>query len=310
MLPTYRRQDVLRQALEHIQAQTTNLSDLEVLVYDNGSTNDSRSIAEAFSQTLNLTYCLNAPGHGLGYSLSRGLKEANGEIVTELNDDALIPPDFISRITAIFETDAKIGVVGVQAIEKDYESDSRPIGVIDTKALDVVGNFNQPTSGPVEVEHVYGFCYAYRQELRGLGAEHDSVLLARDYSSGNRIETDQCLTAASLGYRVVYDGSIEVVHLAKPRPDFDERSLKWKLNHWRNTQYLYLKHFGLFGRNWLAIRFALQDLGALSLLRQPNKTNWMYFWTGIKARISALWHWAKFCRINKRMSHRTRTNPV
>jgi glycosyltransferase involved in cell wall biosynthesis len=309
-LPTYRRQEVLKKALEHIQNQTIDLQDLEVLIYDNGSTDDSRNIAEAFSQKLRLTYCLNEPGHGLGYSLSRGSAEASGEIVIELNDDALISSDFIERITEVFETDPKIGIIGVRAIEQEYESDSRPIGVIDVKTLEVVGNFDQPTSGPIDVEHVYGFCYAYRRELRRSGAVHDSVLLARDYSSGNRIETDQCLTARSLGYRVVYDGSIEVVHLAKPRPDFDERSLKWKLNHWRNTLYLFLKHFGLFGRNSIAIRFALQDVGALSLLRRPNKTNWMYFWVGTKARTSAVWHWAKFCWINKRMSQQTRTNQV
>ena len=158
----------------------------------------------------------------------------------------------------------------------------------------VVGNFNRPTAGPLDVEHVYGFCYAYTRALVERGGGHDAVLLARDYSSGNRIETDQCLTARRLGFRVVYDGRIAVRHLAKPRGDMSERSPRWQLNHTRNTLYLYLKHFGLFGRRCLALRFLFQDVGLLSALRRPTGTNWRYFLTGLRGRLSAFGHYARY----------------
>ena len=310
VLPTYRRQDVLQVGLEHISNQTIDLRNLEVLVYDNGTPKDSRSTVEPFERDLRVTYCLNEGGHGLGYSLCRGAAEASGEIIVEINDDAHIPPDFLACITRIFESDPEIGVVGVRAIESGYKSDSRKIGSIDLSSTDVVGNFNQPTEGLVEVDHVYGFCYAYRRELLKKGGGHDQVLLAQDYSSGNRIETDHCLSARALGYKVVYDGSISVLHLAKPRPDLDERSLRWKSNHWRNTLYLYLKHFGMFGGHAIAIRFACQDVGAISLLRRPDKTNWLYFWTGFRARASAVYHWGKL-RLSQSISRpTTRTKKV
>lgn len=306
VLATYRRQDVLQVCLERIRDQTINTDDLEVLVYDNGSTEDSRSIAEPFAQDMPLVYSLNEPGHGLGYSLSRGAAEARGEIIVELNDDAHVPADFLERVTAIFEGDPSIGVVGVRAIEEGYESDDRKIGSLDSQSAEIIGNFDRETDRLIDVGHVYGFCYAYRRELLGLGAAHDQVLLAQDYSSGSRIETDQCFSARSLGFRVVYDGSLAVIHLAKPRPDLDERSLGWKANHWRNTLYLFLKHFGLFGRQAVAIRFASKDVGALSFLRHPTKTNWLYLWTGVQARTSALWHWIKF-RLTRLSSRSSRT---
>ena len=286
---------MLRLCLERLQELHVESSDVEILVYDNGAPHDSRSVVDSFAEKLPfLEYCLNEAGHGLGYSLCRGAADAKGQYVVELNDDALVPADFLNRINSIFASDPSIGVVGVRAIEKGYITDDRPIGSIDSKTAEVAGNFNQETDGVIDVEHVYGFCYGYRRELLELRGGHDRTLLSRDFSSGSRIETDHCLTAKRLGYRVVYDGRIAVPHLAKPRPDIDETSLRWKLDHWRNTLYLFLKHFGWFGRDAIAIRFALVDLGLISFLRRPNKTNWLYLWAGICARTSAVWHWIKF----------------
>ena len=305
ILPTYRRPDVLRTCFEYLKRLSVGKNDVEILVYDNGAPEGSQHITDEFSDELQLTYTLNEPGHGLGYSICRGVSNATGNIIIELNDDALVPEDFLERIGAIFESDPNIGVVGVRAIEQEYDSDSRGIGIIDLDSAEVVGNFDRTTKRLIDVEHVYGFCYAYRRDLVEAGGTHDRILLAQDFSSGNRIETDHCLTAKAMGYRVVYDGSIGVQHLAKPRPDLDETSLRWKHNHWRNTLYLYLKHFGWFGRNSVALKFACKDIGLLSLLRRPNKTNWLYFWTGTKARINAVFYWTKLQRLKLRRIDRT-----
>lgn len=295
VLPTYRRQDVLRQCLEHLVASDLPLGESEVLVYDNGSPQDSQSVVEDFAERLPVRYVNNGVGHGLGYSLTRGAVEAVGEFVLEINDDALVPGDFFSRVANVFASDPRVGVVGVRAIEKGYMGRGDAIGHLDRKTLEVLGNFDRATQGPIDVEHVYGFCYAYRRALVEAGAGHDTILLAQDYSSGNRIETDQCLMAARMGYRVVYDGSIAVEHLAKPRGDMDEFSPRWRLNHVRNTLYLYLKHFGWFGRSGMGVRFCfLHDLGLVSFLKRPTKSNWLYFSISVRARVSAIWHWLRY----------------
>jgi GT2 family glycosyltransferase len=295
VLPTYRRPDVLVLCLEHLAALGEPCEQVEVRVYDNGSPQDSRAVAEAFRDRLNLTYTLNDPGHGLGYSLSRGARECRGERVVELNDDALVPPDFLRRLDAVFDADPKVGVVGVRAVEDGYAVEGDGIGRIDPNARRVVGNFVRPTDGPVEVEHVYGFCYAYTRALLDAGGGHDSTLLAQDYSSGNRIETDQCLTAKRLGFKVVYDGRIAVRHLAKPRGDMSERSLRWRVNEVRNTLYLFLKHYGPFGRSALAARYCLlHDPGIVSAVRRPTRANWAYVLAGLRGRASAVAHYVSY----------------
>ncbi|HEY2786230.1 MAG TPA: glycosyltransferase [Fimbriiglobus sp.] len=295
VVPTYRRAEVLGECLACLAGLDYPLDAVEVRVYDNGSPQDARPIVEKMRHRFpHLAYTLNEPGHGLGYSLARGAGESTGDRIVELNDDALVPPDFLTRLDATFAADPNIGVVGVRALESEYSAFGDGIGTFDPRTAGVVGNFHRETPGPVDVDHVYGFCYAYSRAVLARGGRHDRTLLAQDYSSGNRLETDHCLTAKRLGFRVVYDGTLAVRHLAKPRGDMSERSPRWKLNHTRNTLYLYLKHFGPLGRRGLAARFALRvDLGIVSALKHPTRANWAYVWTGFRARASAVYHYGR-----------------
>jgi GT2 family glycosyltransferase len=294
IVPTYRRPDVLGQCLAHLAALDYPLDRVEVLVFDNGGEEHSAHVAERFRGRLPLSYVVNPPGHGMGYSLNRGLRACRGERIVELNDDALAPPHFLRACDEAFARDSRIGCVGFRALEDGYRDGGDGIGRIDDSG-EVVGNFHREHDGPLEVEHVYGFCYAYTREALLRGGVHDEVLLARDYSSGNRIETDHCLTLRRLGFKVVYEPRIAVRHLARPRGDYDERSLRWKLNHTRNTLYLFLKHYGLLGKRGLALRFALlQDVGVLSALRRPTRANLAYFLTGLRGRLSAFGHYFRY----------------
>ena len=292
IIPTYRRLDTLRLCLEHLVKLTYDMCSVEIRIYDNGAPLESRSVTELFIDSLPITYVLNQPGHGLGYSLIRGVSESSGKRIIELNDDAIVSMDMLTRLDEIFDSDPRIGVIGIRAIEDNYYNAGEGIGCIDLRTCSIIGNFNISSDCLLDVEHVYGFCYAYTRDLLNNGGRHDDVLLSKDYSSGNRLETDHCLTAKRLGFRVVYDGNTSARHLAKPRGDINERSAQWRLNHIRNTLYLYLKHFGFFGKRFLALRFAfLKDVGIVSTLKNPTKENWIYFLNGLRARFSALWHY-------------------
>lgn len=294
VLPTYRRPDVLVQCLAHLAGMDYPLDRIEVLVYDNGGQNNSGYVVERFRNLLPLRYVVNEGFHGMGYSLNRGLRACRGNKIVELNDDALVPPDFLEACDATFACDPRIGCIGFRAIEDGYHTSGNGVGRIDDSG-EVIGNFHLEHQGLLEVEHVYGFCYAYTREALRRGDVHDEILLARDYSSGNRLETDHCLTLRKLGFKVVYDPRIGVRHLAKPRGDYNERSLRWKLNHTRNTLYLFLKHYGLFGKRCLALRFTfVQDVGILSVLRKPTAANLAYFLTGLRGRVSSYWHYSRY----------------
>lgn len=292
IIPTFRRSEVLRLCLKSLFSAVNDRNDIEIIILDNGTPITSETVVNEFFNVMPIRYIINEPGNCLGYSLSKGSNLANGKFILELNDDAILPNNFLKELESIYSLDSKTGMIGVRALEEGYVSMPGNIGSINTKNLSIVGNFDRKTSTPIDVEHVYGFCFSYKREILTAGASHDQTLLAKKYSSGNRIETDQCLAAKRLGYRVVYAGNIAVKHLAKPRPDIDERSAKWRVNHLRNTLYLFLKHFGLTGKKFIALRFAItHDLGIRSAILSPSVDNVTYAAIGLYAKLSALYHW-------------------
>jgi GT2 family glycosyltransferase len=291
VLPTYKRPDVLALCLAHIADLDYPAEALEVIVLDNAGAQNSGAVVAPFRGRFPLRFLVNERNLGYGGSVNRGLRLATGRRLVILNDDALLPASFLKQCDRLFDADPSVGCVGCRAIETNYASGGEGVGRIDDEGT-VVGNFDRDGERPVEVEHVYGFCYVVTREALDRSGVYDEVLLARPYSSGNRTETDHCLSIRQAGLKVIYDPRIAVPHLAKPRGDMSERSLRWKLNHTRNTLYLFLKHYGLLGKRCLALRFTLlQDIGILSLLSRPSWPNLLYFAAGLRARASAYGHY-------------------
>ena len=100
--------------------------------------------------------------------------------------------------TACSTSDPAIGCVGCRAIEEGYENWGTDVGRVADDGV-VLGNFDVDCGAPIEVEHVYGFCYVFTREAVRRAGLNDRTLLAQPYSSGNRIETDHCLSIRARG---------------------------------------------------------------------------------------------------------------
>jgi GT2 family glycosyltransferase len=223
--------------------------------------------------------------------VNRGIIESTGSRILLLNDDARPRPDFLRECDHLLEHDPAIGCVGCRVIERGYVNSGEGIGRIDERGA-VVANFDRDCGEPIEVEHVYGFCYVFTREAVKRAGLNDRTLLARRYSSGNRIETDHCLSIRESGLRVMFNPKMVAVHLAKPRADMSEVSRRWKRNAIRNTIYLYLKHYGPFGKRGAALRLTfVVDVGLISALQRPTATNLAYLVNGLRARVSAYFHY-------------------
>jgi GT2 family glycosyltransferase len=294
VIPTFRRGDALAECLETLCAVEYPLEKVEVIIVDNGGADHSRGAAERFMNRLRIRYLINPKNRGYGFSVNRGIVESAGDCILLLNDDARPYPNLLAECDALLSSDPLIGCVGCRAVEKGFESWGTDIGrVLEDGAI--VGNFDIDCGAPVEVDHVYGFCYVFTREAVRRAGLNDQTLLAQPYSSGNRIETDHCLSIREHGLKVVYNPRMVAVHLAKPRPDMSEVSLRWHLNSIRNTIYLYLKHYGPFGRQAAALRLTFfQHVGIVSAIRRPTRANLGYFLMGLQARASAYGHYVKY----------------
>ena len=83
VIPTYNRAAKVRKAIESVRAQT--LSDIEVIVVDDGSTDDTgKVLGEAFGN--GIRYCYQA-NQGASAARNNGIAEARGEWIAFLDSD-------------------------------------------------------------------------------------------------------------------------------------------------------------------------------------------------------------------------------
>lgn len=96
IIPTYNRRATLERALDHLAAQTVGPDALQVIVCDDGSTDDTRPrLAEgSWPFTLDLLTQANA---GPAAARNRALRVARAPYVLFVNDDTLLAPDTVER---------------------------------------------------------------------------------------------------------------------------------------------------------------------------------------------------------------------
>jgi GT2 family glycosyltransferase len=294
VIPTFRRGGSLAECLESVCALEYDPERLDVVIVDNGGAEHTKSATTPFRNRLQIRYFVNPRNRGYGFSVNRGIVESVGDRILLLNDDARPLPDLLRECDRLLDADPAIGCVGCRAIEEGHERWGNQVGRVLPGGV-LIGNFDIDCGDPIEVEHVYGFCYVFTREAVSRAGLNDLTLLGQPYSSGDRIETDHCLSIRERGLKVVYNPRMVARHLAKPRPDMSEVSLRWHLNAIRNTIYLFLKHYGLFGKGAAALRLTFfQHVGLISTVRHPSKGNLGYFLNGLRARASAYGHYIKY----------------
>jgi glucosyl-dolichyl phosphate glucuronosyltransferase len=111
VIPTYNRSQLLAKALDSISQQSMECDKYEVLVVDNGSTDDTAAVVKVKSQLLsNLKYYYEAEP-GLHAGRHRGLKEAKGDILVYIDDDIEATTNWLKSIQQAF-LDPEVVLVG------------------------------------------------------------------------------------------------------------------------------------------------------------------------------------------------------
>lgn len=102
VIPSYNHARFVAEAIESVAAQRD--AEIELVVVDDGSTDDSARIAaralESASATLARAVLLEQRNEGTHAAIARGIANTSGEIVTILNSDDRFHPDRLARILA------------------------------------------------------------------------------------------------------------------------------------------------------------------------------------------------------------------
>lgn len=119
IIPTRNRRDFLKDALESIVSQTLDKDLFEVIVVDNGSTDDTQAVVESFKKQLSNLSCIYEPKPGLHEGRHAGYRAAKGNVLVYADDDIIAFPTWLEGVHESFQ-DEDVVLVGGKDLPK-YE---------------------------------------------------------------------------------------------------------------------------------------------------------------------------------------------
>ena len=120
---TYNREKYIRPLLESIAKNDYPTTDYEIVLVDNNCTDNTHGVCEQFAaahKEVSFRYVIE-PEQGLSAARNKGIKEAKGDIIIYVDDDALVDTDYIRQYAEHFATYPETMAAG-GPIEPLYES--------------------------------------------------------------------------------------------------------------------------------------------------------------------------------------------
>ncbi len=113
LIPCFNEEKVIAGSVARILA--SEWTRLEVIVLDDGSSDDTSGAVERAFGTEPRVTLLRFPNAGKAAALNKGLVAAKGEVIVALDADTLFPPDTIGRLVRWFD-DPEVGAVAGNAL--------------------------------------------------------------------------------------------------------------------------------------------------------------------------------------------------
>jgi len=108
LITTYNYGRFVEQAIDSVLSQDFPLDQVEIVVVDDGSTDDTCERVKKYGSRIEYFY---QPNGGQASALNLGFEKARGEIVALLDADDMFLPGKLARIAAAFRQDPSLGMV-------------------------------------------------------------------------------------------------------------------------------------------------------------------------------------------------------
>jgi len=111
LMLTYNRENMVSRAIESILSQTD--TDFEYIIVDNGSTDKSGEIAEAYARRDDRIRVIHSDRGTISSGRNIALDAAKGEYITFIDDDDWVEPDYLEfLLNLILENNADMSICG------------------------------------------------------------------------------------------------------------------------------------------------------------------------------------------------------
>lgn len=183
----------------------SELPNVEILVFDNASTDGTREYLEAQPDVTLLTSETNL---GFAPAVNRAMRAASGHHVLLLNNDVVLPKRALERLLATLDLHPHVGILGpvanaaapLQQIDVPYEAVHELEGFAETR-------WSEMKDVVREAPLVVGFAMLVRREVI------DTIgYLDERFEIGNFEDNDYCLRAQLAGFKTGIADGIAVHH--------------------------------------------------------------------------------------------------
>lgn len=113
IVPTHNKLGLLRRTLKSLEGQTLPQSQFEVVVVDDGGTDETEGFLTGYPGPLNLRAVRNPATRGRAAARNAGLRVATGDLIVFLDDDMEVTPGFLEAHREFHAGAARVGVGNV-----------------------------------------------------------------------------------------------------------------------------------------------------------------------------------------------------
>ncbi|MBR0430856.1 glycosyltransferase [Candidatus Saccharibacteria bacterium] len=115
IVPVHNTKKYLKRCIESILSQT--YQNLEIILIDDGSTDGSEQLVEAYAKSHKQIKAIHQENQGLSSARNSGLQAANGKYISFVDSDDCVEPDMINRLfCTLVESQADITVCSFKEI--------------------------------------------------------------------------------------------------------------------------------------------------------------------------------------------------
>jgi glycosyltransferase involved in cell wall biosynthesis len=222
LLSTCNRCDKLRLFLNAMKTiGAAGLSETEVLVIDNNSTDATKQVVTEYTSLVNpIVRYMSENKPGKSRALNAAIREAKGEIIAFTDDDCIPAQDWIDNILREFDSDPELSVLGGRV--ELYDKRDLPVATLLSKRRTVVKSAREVCSDPALI----GANMTFRKSVLSVTRGFDP-LLGPGVKCKAFEDLDLVYRSLKERFKIVYSPDVIVFHNHGRRTELDDDRMSY-----------------------------------------------------------------------------------